>query len=199
MSDSPEPPAGEFPMGELPTGGEPVGGEPVGGEPAGGEAAGGEPPRRVRVVLADPRRVHSGPTRRELEEHTGVGDVLVGGLIRAQLGLALRLGLLVSGLFAALPLLFSLAPAIGRRRLFGIELPWLLLGVLPYPILVAIALLYVRQAERNEQEFADMVDDSDPAAAPAANPAADPAADLAADLAGDPGREPVRDGVGEQK
>jgi hypothetical protein len=120
--------------------------------------AGGETPRRVRVVLAGPRRVDPGPTRREIEEHTGVGDVLVGGLIRAQLGLALRLGLLVGGLFGALPALFALDPAIGRARLFGIGLPWLLLGVLPYPVLVGVAIVYVRLAERNEQEFADMVD-----------------------------------------
>jgi hypothetical protein len=125
---------------------------------ADGAGTGGETARRVRVVLAGPRQAHPGPTRREIEEHTGVGDVLVGGLIRAQLGLALRLGLLVGGLFGALPLLFALAPAVGRARLFGIELPWLLLGVLPYPVLVGVAIVYVRLAERNEQEFADMVD-----------------------------------------
>jgi hypothetical protein len=120
------------------------------------------PPQRVRVVLTGPRprQIHRGPARQELEEHTGVGDVLVGGLIRAQLGLALRLGLLVAVLFGSLPLLFALAPGVARARLFGIELPWLLLGVLPYPVLIAIAVGYVWLAERNEQEFADMVDHS---------------------------------------
>jgi hypothetical protein len=127
--------------------------------PGPGEAE-GPAPERVRVVLAGPRPARPGPARQELEEHTRVGDVLVGGLIRAQLGLALRLGLLVAVLFGSLPLLFALAPGIGRARLFGIELPWLLLGVLPYPVLIGIAIGYVRLAERNEQEFADMVDQS---------------------------------------
>jgi hypothetical protein len=110
------------------------------------------------VVLAGPPRVPPKPARREIEEQTGVGDVLVGGLIRAQLGLALRLSLLVGGLFGAMPLLFALAPSVSRRTVFGIELPWLLLGVLPYPFLVGIAIVYVRLAERNEQDFADLVD-----------------------------------------
>jgi hypothetical protein len=110
------------------------------------------------VVLAGPARRHPRPARREIEEQTGVGDVLVGGLIRAQLGLALRLALLVGGLFGALPLLFALAPSLAQRRAFGIELPWLLLGVLPYPLLVGVAVVYVRLAERNEQDFADLVD-----------------------------------------
>jgi hypothetical protein len=113
----------------------------------------------VRVVLAQPR-VRREPARREIEEQTEVGDVLVSGLIRAQLGLAVRLALLVGGLFGALPLLFALAPALGRYRLFGVELPWLLLGVAAYPVLVGVAVVYVRLAERNEQDFADLVDRS---------------------------------------
>jgi hypothetical protein len=130
--------------------------EPTPVEPAAGAEV--PAPRRVRVVLAGPRKVPPRPARQEIEEQTGIGDVLVGGLIRAQLGLALRLALLVGGLFGALPLLFALAPSIGRARLFGIELPWLLLGVLPYPLLVGVAAVYVRLAERNEQDFVDLVD-----------------------------------------
>jgi hypothetical protein len=110
------------------------------------------------VVLAGPSQVHPKPARREIEEQTGIGDVLVGGLIRAQLGLAVRLALLVGGGFGALPLLFALAPSIAARRLLGVPLPWLLLGVLPYPLLIGVAILYVRLAERNEQDFADLVD-----------------------------------------
>jgi hypothetical protein len=118
------------------------------------------PPDRVRVVLAGKPRVGREPARREIEEQTQVGDVLIRGLIRAQLGLAVRLALLVGGLFGALPLLFAVAPALGRYRLFGIELPWLLLGVFAYPVLVGVAIVYVRLAERNEQDFADLVDRS---------------------------------------
>jgi hypothetical protein len=134
---------------------------PASAPPASAPPASAPPGRRVRVVLAgQPRLGHPEPARREIEEQTGVGDVLLGGLIRAQLGLAVRLGLLVGGMFGALPLLFALAPSLGRFRLLGLELPWLLLGVLSYPLLVGAAVVYVRLAERNEQDFADLVNRS---------------------------------------
>jgi Protein of unknown function, DUF485 len=115
-------------------------------------------PRRVRVVLAGDRPHRGDPALREIEEQTGVGEVLVRGLIRAQLALAVRLSLLVACLFGVLPVLFALAPGVGRTRVFGLELPWLLLGVLAYPVVVTIAWTYVRLAERNERDFSDLVD-----------------------------------------
>lgn len=118
------------------------------------------PPERVRVVLAGERRVRAGPARREIEEQTQVGDVLVTGLIRAQLGLAVRLSLLVATLFGVVPLVFALAPGLARTRVLGLQLPWLLLGVLAYPVIVGVAVVYVRLAQRNEQDFADLVDRS---------------------------------------
>jgi hypothetical protein len=42
-------------------------------------------------------------------------------------------------------------------HLLGLPLPWLLLGVLVYPALVLAAWLYVRQAERNERDFSELV------------------------------------------
>ena len=36
-------------------------------------------------------------------------------------------------------------------------LGWLLLGVLVYPALVALGWAYVRRAERNERDFADIL------------------------------------------
>jgi hypothetical protein len=37
-------------------------------------------------------------------------------------------------------------------------LPWLLLGVLVYPAMLGLGWFYVRQAERNEHDFTDLVD-----------------------------------------
>jgi Na+/melibiose symporter-like transporter len=48
-------------------------------------------------------------------------------------------------------------PVLGRFELFGLRLPWLLLGVLAYPLLVALAWMYSRSAERLEQVFADHI------------------------------------------
>lgn len=117
-------------------------------------------PRRVRVVLAGERRARRPLARREIEEQTQVGEVLVRGLIRAQLGLAVRLSLFVVAFFGLLPVLFVLVPEVARVRVAGLELPWLVLGVLAYPVVVGVAWTYVRLAERNEQEFSELVDRS---------------------------------------
>jgi hypothetical protein len=115
------------------------------------------PPRRVRVVLAGRERLRTDPVL-EVEEQTDVGDVLVRGLIRAQLALALRLSALVAGVFGVLPLLFALAPRLSAMRVLGVRLPWLLLGVLAYPVVIGVAWVYVRLADRNERDFLTMLD-----------------------------------------
>jgi hypothetical protein len=118
------------------------------------------PPERVRVVLAGERRARPDPAAREIEEQTLVGEVLVRGLIRTQLALAVRLSVLVGALFAVQPLLFALAPGLTRTEVAGLRLPWLLLGILAYPLVLGVAWSYVRAAERNEQDFADLVNRS---------------------------------------
>lgn len=112
------------------------------------------------MVLAGERRVRRAPARREIEEQTQVGEVLVRGLVRAQLGLAVRLSLLVAASFGVLPLLFALAPDTARVRVAGLPLPWILLGALAYPVIIGVAWTYVRLAERNEQEFVELVNRS---------------------------------------
>jgi hypothetical protein len=117
-----------------------------------------EPPRRVRVVLAGGARVpRPDAAAREVEEQTPVGEVLVRGLIRTQLALAVRLSLLVAALFGIQPVLFAVAPGAARSEVAGLPLPWLLLGALAYPAVFAIAWAYVRAAERNERHFAELV------------------------------------------
>lgn len=117
-------------------------------------------PKRVRVVLADvARRPQPVPqARHELTEQTHVGDALVRGLVRAQLALALRLAAVVAIGLGGLPLFFALAPNVTGARPFGIALPWLLLGVAAYPFLFAAGWVYVRLAERNERDFADLME-----------------------------------------
>ncbi len=118
-------------------------------------------PQRVRVVLADSARSRRPvPPRQELEEQTRVGDVLVRGLIRAQLGLALRLAAIVAVGLGSLPLLFAVAPNVARATVLGMSLPWVLLGVLAYPFLIVVGWVYTRMAERNERDFAELVEKS---------------------------------------
>jgi hypothetical protein len=116
-------------------------------------------PRRKRVVLNDSRNpVTVVRVMTELEEQTSVGEALVRNLVRAQLKMALWLALVTAVIFGSLPLAFYLSPRFANTAVFGVRLPWLILGVLPFPILFAIGLLYNRLAERHEKDFVNMVE-----------------------------------------
>lgn len=116
-------------------------------------------PQRTRIVLAEVvrRPADQDRTRAELAEQTRVGEALIRGLVRAQLALALRLAVVVGIGLGALPLLFAVAPTTTTAKIFGINLPWLLLGVGAFPFLVAVGWAYVHLAERNEQDFTAVV------------------------------------------
>ena len=81
-------------------------------------------------------------------------------LVRTQLRLAIGVCVVFAGLLGAIPLMFKFAPWVDASDLFGIPLPWLLLGALLYPLLVIGGWIYVRAAERNETEFVDLVERS---------------------------------------
>lgn len=122
-------------------------------------AARAKPSKRERVVLAErrsSRRVVR--TLAEVEEQTGVGEVLVRQLVRAQLTLAIRLMVLTVLVLVSIPLTFLLVPSLGTLSVFGFRLPWLLLGLAVYPFFITVAWSYNRSADRNEQEFTEMVE-----------------------------------------
>jgi len=115
--------------------------------------------KRERIVLAkrrSGRRVVR--TLAELEDQTSVGEVLVKQLVRVQLMLSIRLMALTVVVLGAIPLVLLLLPSLGSTSVLGLRLPWLLLGLAIYPFFVAVAWSYNRGAERNEQDFAEMVE-----------------------------------------
>ena len=117
------------------------------------------PPRRVAV--RNPRGRAAGRHERtlaDLAEQTEVGEVLLRSLARAQLVLAVRIFAVFGCLLLGLPALFASHPALGHYLVFGIPLPWVILGGAIYPVLVLMGLLFVRQAERHEREFTDLVE-----------------------------------------
>jgi hypothetical protein len=57
-----------------------------------------------------------------------------------------------------LPLLFLAVPATHELRVGLVPVPWIILGVLVYPVVALAALYYVRHAEAIERDFADLVD-----------------------------------------
>lgn len=124
-----------------------------------GQPGRGKPGKRVRIVLAERRRTRRVVrTLAEVEEQTGVGEVLSRQLVRAQLILALRLGLLTIAVLGGIPLAFALMPSLGTVSIIGLRLPWLLLGFAVYPFLIAVAWACNRSAERNERDFTEMVE-----------------------------------------
>ncbi|WP_197376608.1 hypothetical protein [Mycolicibacterium baixiangningiae] len=115
-------------------------------------------PHRERVVLAHRRGARMVRTRVEVQEQTQVGDALVRGLVRAQLGLALRLATVVVCVVAAIPLLSAAFPDWAALTVAGIRLNWLVLAVLVYPLLYGVGRLYVRLAEQAERDFVRVID-----------------------------------------
>ncbi|MDV3124313.1 hypothetical protein M1247_05265 [Mycobacterium sp. 21AC1] len=117
-----------------------------------------ERPQRQRVVLAHRRGARMVRTRVEVQEQTQVGDALVRGLVRAQLGLALRLAAVVVGTVVTIVLLNAMAPTLVALTVFGIRLNWLILAVLVYPLLYGVGRLYVRLADQSERDFVRVID-----------------------------------------
>ena len=118
------------------------------------------PPSRVRVT--SPR---TGGTRQrrvtgasEIDAQTGIGEIYMSSLLRSQLRLAMLVLAALGVLVAGLPLLFTAFPRLVDVRLLGMPLPWVLLAFAVYPFLLGLGWYYVRAAERNEHDFADVVE-----------------------------------------
>jgi hypothetical protein len=115
-----------------------------------------------RVLITSPRtraaRRPRYPVTREIDEQTGLGEAYMRSLVQTQLRLALRLCGTLAGVVLGIPVLFALVPELREQRLFGVPLAWVVLAGLIYPWFVACGWWYVRQAERNERDFADLVE-----------------------------------------
>lgn len=120
------------------------------------------PPRRTRVTSpratgARQRRVH---VPSEIDAQTRLGEVYMASLLRSQLRLALMVLTALAVLVGGIPLLFWAFPELNDIDVLGMPLAWGLLAFGVYPLLLGLAWLYIRGAERNERDFADVVDKS---------------------------------------
>ena len=120
----------------------------------------GTPPERVRVT-GPPRRRTPVARSSDLDTGTRLGGVFLGSLLREQLRLAAVVVVVLVLLVGSLPLLFHVAPGLASRQLLGLPVPWLLLAVGVYPVLLGLGWAFVRRAERNERDFADLLADHD--------------------------------------
>jgi hypothetical protein len=78
-------------------------------------------------------------------------------LIQSQLRLTLAVigGVLL--VLGSIPLLFWLVPPTRTFSILGLPLPWVILGIVVYPVVYVAARIYVRNAERIETEFTEFV------------------------------------------
>ncbi|MGH3471004.1 MAG: DUF485 domain-containing protein [Nocardioidaceae bacterium] len=118
------------------------------------------PQQRERVtrpvgVTSTPRQIE--PVR-EIDEQTKVGEIYIRSLMRSQLRLAVVVLVALALGLGGLPILFSYVPSVTNSHLFGVPITWVVLGFCTYPVLLLLAWFYVRQAERNERHFTDVVD-----------------------------------------
>lgn len=120
----------------------------------------GNPRERVRVT-GPPRRRTPSAVRPPIDTETRLGGMYLRSLLREQLRLAAGVLLALAVLVGSLPLVFHLAPGLSSAQVLGLPLPWLLLGVLVYPLLLGLGWVFVRRAERNERDFADLVREAD--------------------------------------
>ena len=118
------------------------------------------PPERVRITHQRTDAVRRAPHRppaREIDEQTGLGDVYMLSLIRSQRRLAITVCIAIAVLLVGTALLGAFADRFVSARLLGIPAPWLVLGALIYPALIALGWYTVRSAERTERAFLDLV------------------------------------------
>lgn len=114
------------------------------------------PPERVRVT-GPPRRRTPVARTVDIDTETRLGDVYLGSLMREQLRLALRILAVLATTVGSLPLVFHLAPRLADVHLLGAPVPWLLLGVAVYPLLLVLGWRFVRRVERIEHDFAELM------------------------------------------
>jgi small-conductance mechanosensitive channel len=122
--------------------------------------SGTQPPQRVRITsprTSAARRTAGRAGTREIDEQTGLGEVYMTSLISSQLRLALTVIGAAVVLIGGLPLLFALVPATRTLSVAGLPLPWLLLGIVVYPVVYGAARYYVRQSEKIEAAFTEFV------------------------------------------
>jgi hypothetical protein len=120
-----------------------------------------EPIRPGRQVVQAPPSGMAGsralPDVSDLHVGNPYGDVLIAGLVRAQLGLTLGFLTLTVAFIGSLPIVAALFPGVDHDTIVGLPVPLLVLGAGIYPVLVALGWGYVHLAERLERRFAELL------------------------------------------
>ena len=101
---------------------------------------------------------HDIPGPGDLRDDTKTGRLLIGSLMRAQLGLSLLCLMIALTVTVSFPLVAALVPAIGRMTVAGLPLTLIVLGFAFYPVFLTVGWFYHRQARQLEARFTHLVD-----------------------------------------
>ena len=99
--------------------------------------------------------------RDELAEATAHGGLYLRRLIRSQLGLSMLALVAFGGFLGSLPLALYLLPGLQDVFVLGVPLPVFVIAWPPFPLFIAIAVLYARRAAALEESFRDLVEPRD--------------------------------------
>lgn len=115
-----------------------------------------------RVAVTSPRtsaaRARFVSIASEIDAQTSLGEVYISSLMRSQLRLALGVVGVLALTIGVLPLLFHLVPETRRVELLGVPVAWIVLGFVAFVEILLLGWYYVRHAERNEEDFSDLLD-----------------------------------------
>ncbi|MBG6054099.1 hypothetical protein IWX81_000489 [Salinibacterium sp. CAN_S4] len=89
---------------------------------------------------------------------TDIGTIYVRSLVRSQLRLAIASAAGFVVLLAGFGASFVLVPDLGSLLVLGVPVSWLMLGFGGYPLVIGIAVIYVRAARRNEAGYLALSD-----------------------------------------
>jgi hypothetical protein len=87
-------------------------------------------------------------------------DVYVRSLIRSQLRVALVTAGSFAFLLAATTAALAFVPEVRTATVGGIPIVWIVLGAGVYPVVLLVASLFVRAAERNEKRYRSLAEET---------------------------------------
>lgn len=113
---------------------------------------------RVRVTA--PRRDEAAGRGAGVATGEAPAALYIRSLIRSQLRLAIVCALAFVAVLVAVPLVFALVPGLDAASVGVVPVSWIVLGGGLFPVLIAIAALYVRTSTRNEARYRSLADDA---------------------------------------
>lgn len=122
--------------------------------------SGGTPPPPPRVRITAPPREETAGRAATGAIGTDPAGLYIRSLIRSQLRLGIVCAVAFVVVLVAVPVVFALVPGLDAATVGGVTVSWIVLGAGLFPVIIAVAALYVHTASRNESRYRSLSDDS---------------------------------------